>query len=324
MYQISELQQLLDQGINNYPYPSSPRNLYEPVSYLLGLGGKRLRPALVLLAADLFEGDVEKAIKPAMAIEFFHNFSLMHDDIMDKAPLRRGKPTVHARWNDETAILSGDIMLIEAYKLIAHVDAEILPQVIHVFNKVATEVCEGQQMDMNFEKESSVSIPDYIEMIKLKTAVLLGGSLQIGAIIAGSTIINQQLINEFGTKLGIAFQLQDDILDVYGDPEKFGKQVGGDIISNKKTFLLIKSLELAKDHLKLELEQLLIDQKIAAEEKVSRVTAVYNALNIKEIAHKKMMDYANDALECLDKINVADDRKLILKDFATHLIMRDK
>ncbi|WP_353137425.1 polyprenyl synthetase family protein [Pseudopedobacter sp.] len=324
MYQISELQQLLDQGINNYPYPSSPRNLYEPVSYLLGLGGKRLRPALVLLAADLFEGDVEKAIKPAMAIEFFHNFSLMHDDIMDKAPLRRGKPTVHARWNDETAILSGDIMLIEAYKLITHVDAEILPQVIHVFNKVATEVCEGQQMDMNFEKESSVSISDYIEMIKLKTAVLLGGSLQIGAIIAGSTTINQQLINEFGTKLGIAFQLQDDILDVYGDPEKFGKQVGGDIISNKKTFLLIKSLELAKDHLKLELERLLIDQKIAAEEKVSRVTAIYNALNIKEIAHKKMMDYANDALECLDKINVADDRKLILKDFATHLIMRDK
>ena len=324
MYKISELQQLLDQGINNYPYPFSPKNLYEPVSYLLGLGGKRLRPALVLLATDLFKGNVEKAIKPAMAIEFFHNFSLMHDDIMDKAPLRRGKPTVHAKWNDETAILSGDIMLIEAYKLIAHVDAEILPQVIHVFNKVATEVCEGQQMDMNFEIESSVAISEYIEMIKLKTAVLLGGSLQIGAIIAGSTTINQQLINEFGTKLGIAFQLQDDILDVYGDPEKFGKQVGGDIISNKKTFLLIKALELAKGDLKLELDELLADREIVPEEKVSKVTSIYNSLNIKEIAHKKMMSFANEALECLDKIDIADKRKLILKDFASNLIIRDK
>lgn len=287
MYKISELQLLLDQEINTYSYPSSPRNLYEPVSYLLGLGGKRLRPALLLLATDLFGGDVEKAVKPAMAIEFFHNFSLMHDDIMDKAPLRRGKPTVHEKWSDSTAILSGDIMLIEAYKLICEVEAVKLPACLKIFNTISTEVCEGQQMDMNFEKEEFVSIEEYIEMIRLKTAVLLGGALKIGAVIADASENDQELINDFGTKLGVAFQLQDDILDVYGDPEKFGKQVGGDIISNKKTFLLIKALELAKDDLKKKLEDLLNNQIITADDKVAQVTAIYNTLNIRKIAEEK-------------------------------------
>ncbi|ADY51811.1 Polyprenyl synthetase [Pseudopedobacter saltans DSM 12145] len=324
MYKISELQLLLDQEINTYSYPSSPRNLYEPVSYLLGLGGKRLRPALLLLATDLFGGDVEKAVKPAMAIEFFHNFSLMHDDIMDKAPLRRGKPTVHEKWSDSTAILSGDIMLIEAYKLICEVEAVKLPACLKIFNTISTEVCEGQQMDMNFEKEEFVSIEEYIEMIRLKTAVLLGGALKIGAVIADASENDQELINDFGTKLGVAFQLQDDILDVYGDPEKFGKQVGGDIISNKKTFLLIKALELAKDDLKKELEDLLNNQIITADDKVAQVTAIYNTLNIRKIAEEKMLNYAAEALHCLEKINVPTERKEVLRDFASKLITRDK
>lgn len=323
MYKISELQLLLDQEISSYPYPTSPKNLYEPISYLLGLGGKRLRPALLLLATDLFGGELKKAVKPALAIEFFHNFSLMHDDIMDKAPLRRGKATVHEKWKDSTAILSGDMMLIEAYKLISTAEASSLPEIISIFNTAAAEVCEGQQMDMNFEQEATVKVSEYIEMIRLKTAVLLGAALKIGAVIAHANEHDQNLIADFGIKLGIAFQLQDDILDVYGDPEKFGKQVGGDIISNKKTYLLIKSLELATGELKFRLDNLLNNKDFIAEEKVQQVTAIYDALNIREIAKQQMLKYAGKALDCLENIQVASERKAILREFASVLISRE-
>lgn len=323
MYNIPELQQILDKAVTSYQYPNQPQELYEPVSYLLGLGGKRLRPALLLMAVDAFGGNVLQATKPALAIEFFHNFTLMHDDIMDKAPLRRGKPTVHAKWNDAVAILSGDIMLIDAYKLISQVEASILPQVLTLFNTTAQEVCEGQQFDMNFEKEASVSIANYLNMIRLKTAVLLGGALKTGALIAHASTSNQNLIYDFGVNLGIAFQLQDDILDVYGDPEKFGKQIGGDIISNKKTFLLIKALELAKGSDQNLLISLLENKSIKAESKVEQVTNLYNKLSIKNIAEEAMLDFANRAIESLNAIAIPEDKKSVLKDFATQLIQRE-
>src|SRR5476651_2411466 len=247
MKQLTDLQVLISKAVDALKFPESPAELYEPISYILDLGGKRLRPSLLLMACDLFGGDVNKAIEPALAIEVFHNFTLMHDDIMDKAPLRRGKKTVHEKWNANVAILSGDAMMVEANKLMMKVDDPILRRVMDVFNETATGVCEGQQIDMSFEQRNNVLIDEYLNMIRLKTAVLLGGTLKIGAIIGGASLNDAQLLYSFGVNLGIAFQLQDDILDVYGDPEKFGKQVGGDILSNKKTYLLIKALELAKD-----------------------------------------------------------------------------
>lgn len=322
MYSISNLQELLDSAIREYKYPQQPLELYEPVSYLLALGGKRLRPALLLMATDLFAGDVKSAINPALAIEFFHNFTLMHDDIMDKAPLRRGNPTVHTKWNDAVAILSGDIMLIESYKLLMGINPAVLPQVLNVFNQTATGVCEGQQFDMNFEKQNQVQIEDYINMIRLKTAVLLGGALQIGALIANASTEDLANIYSFGENIGIAFQLQDDILDVYGNPENFGKQVGGDILSNKKTYLLIKALELARGEVKVELYKLLADSYYDASEKIQKVTAIYNQLNIRGLAQDAMMSYAEKGIQALDNIKVPDERKQVLKEFANKLTVR--
>jgi geranylgeranyl diphosphate synthase type II len=323
MYSISNLQQLITKAIAQQKYPVNPSELYEPISYLMNLGGKRLRPALLLMATDLFKGDVEKAIKPALAIEVFHNFTLMHDDIMDKAPLRRGNPTVHAKWNEAVAILSGDVMLVEAYKLIMQVKPAILPDILKIFNDTAVGVCEGQQIDMNFENYQEVKVDEYINMIRLKTAVLLGGALKIGALIGEAAENDAQLLYDFGEKLGIAFQLQDDILDVYGDPEKFGKQVGGDIISNKKTFLLIRALELAQGAQKEELQNWLSKTTFNAQEKVAAVTAIYNSLNIQDIAKKEMENYAAKGLASLDKIAVDEERKSVLKEFADMLMLRD-
>src|SRR5438067_240248 len=228
MKQLTELHALVSKAVDELTFPAYPTDLYEPISYILALGGKRLRPALLLMACDLFGGDVEKAIEPALAIEVFHNFTLMHDDIMDKAPLRRGKITVHEKWNANVAILSGDAMMVEANKFMMKVDDAILRRVMDIFNETATGVCEGQQIDMSFEQRNNVLIDEYLDMIRLKTAVLLGGTLKISSIIGGASTADAQLLYNFGVNLGIAFQLQDDILDVYGDPEKFGKQVGGD------------------------------------------------------------------------------------------------
>ena len=323
MQQIHQLQSSINQYISNKIYGSHPVELYEPISYIMALGGKRLRPCLLLMACDMFGGDVEKALAPALAIEVFHNFTLMHDDIMDKAPLRRGKPTVHEKWNANVAILSGDVMMVESNRLIMQVDDSVLRPVLNIFNDTATGVCEGQQIDMNFETMNQVSIAEYIDMIRLKTAILVAGTLKMGALVGGATNDEASLLYTFGEQLGIAFQLQDDILDVYGDPKKFGKQVGGDILSNKKTYLLIKALEMAQG---TDLEQLnywLNTVDFDAAEKVTAVKAIYNSLNIREQAEAEMSRFAERAMESFEKISLPDERKVILKEFADMLLVRE-
>ncbi|MES2276632.1 MAG: polyprenyl synthetase family protein [Bacteroidota bacterium] len=323
MKSLNELQTIILGAVNELQYPTQPPDLYEPISYILSLGGKRLRPALLLMACDVFGGDVNKAIKAALAIEVFHNFTLMHDDIMDKAPLRRGQITVHERWNPNVAILAGDAMMVEANKLMLQVDDNILRKVMDIFNTTATGVCEGQQFDMSFESRDKVSAGEYINMIRLKTAILLGGALKIGALIGGASEKDADLLYTFGEQLGIAFQLQDDILDVYGDPDKFGKQVGGDIIANKKTFLLIKAQELADEKQATELQQWLDDTQTASQAKVAAITGIYNNLQIREQAERAMQTYASNAFTALDSINLPDMHKQYLRGFADSLLVRE-
>jgi geranylgeranyl diphosphate synthase type II len=282
-----------------------------------------MRPVLVLISTELFGGNVLKALDAAIGIELFHNFTLMHDDIMDKAPLRRGNPTVHVKWNESAAILSGDVMFVEAYKLMIKVEDSILRKVLDIFSDTASGVCQGQQADMNFEKRDDVGLEEYIEMIRLKTAVLLAGSMQIGAIIGGAEQEQADLLYEFGENLGLAFQLQDDILDVYGDPEKFGKQVGGDILADKKTFLLIKARELAIGETALELDRWLNNSDVLPENKVNAITTIYNSIGVRKLAEAEMENYVLKALNALDKIAVDNTRKELLRGFAEHLLIRE-
>lgn len=323
MKHLTELQSIIAEAVEKLDLPEHPAELYEPVRYILSLGGKRLRPALLLMACDLFGGDVEAALEPALAIEVFHNFTLMHDDIMDNAPLRRGKATVHAKWNNNTGILSGDAMLVLSYQLMMQVEDRLLRPVLDIFNATALGVCEGQQLDMNFEKRNDVSIGEYLEMIRLKTAVLLGGALKTGALIGGADMEDAGLLNTFGENLGVAFQLQDDILDVYGDPEKFGKQVGGDIIANKKTYLLIKAFELADKQQTEELSNWISRANFDNDEKVAAVTAVYRSLGVRQYAENAMQDYARKAFQALDAINLPEDTKGLLRRFADGLLVRE-
>lgn len=323
MKQLEELQDLIHDAVGALNYPDKPADLYKPITYIMSLGGKRLRPALLLMACDIFGGNVNQAIKAALAIEVFHNFTLMHDDIMDKAPLRRGKATVHELWDQNVAILSGDAMMVEANKLMLQVPDQVLRRIMNIFNETATGVCEGQQFDMSFETRSDVSADEYIDMIRLKTAVLLGGALKIGAIIGGASETDASLLYTFGEQLGIAFQLQDDILDVYGDPDKFGKQVGGDIISNKKTFLLIKAQELATGTDATDLQHWLIATEFDAEAKVTAVTNIYNNLNIRTLASDAMATYAERAFAALDAINLPAENKQYLRAFADSLMVRE-
>lgn len=283
-----------------------------------------MRPVLVLLSAELFGGDIRKALDAAIGIELFHNFTLMHDDIMDKAPLRRGKPTVHAKWSKNTAILSGDVMFVEAYKMMIRVEDVILRQVLDIFSYTASAVCQGQQADMNFEKRADVSMDEYLQMIKQKTAVLLAGSMEIGALIGGADKHQSKLLYEFGENLGLAFQLQDDILDVYGDPEKFGKQVGGDILANKKTFLLITAKELAQKDDHTELARWIHGTDHEPAEKVKAITSMYDKLGIRKLAENQMEVYVRKALGALDLISVQNDTKALLNDFAETLLLREK
>ncbi len=323
MHSIEQLQSIINKAIADTKYKEQPPELYEPISYLMQLGGKRMRPVLVLISAELFGGNILKALDAAIGIELFHNFTLMHDDIMDKAPLRRGKPTVHAKWNESAAILSGDVMFVEAYKLMIKVEDNILRDVLAVFSDTASGVCQGQQSDMNFEKRDNVSIAEYLLMIRQKTAVLLAGSMQIGALIGGADKDQAALLYEFGENLGIAFQLQDDILDVYGNPEKFGKQVGGDILSNKKTFMLIKAKELAHDLVAAELDQWLnysMNDPIA---KINGITSIYNLLEVRKLAETEMERYVNKALGALDLVSVAGHKKELLRGFAEQLLIRE-
>lgn len=323
MNKLEELQHIISTAVEKLNMPDHPTELYEPVRYILALGGKRLRPALVLMACDMFGGDVKAAVSPALAIEVFHNFTLVHDDIMDNAPLRRGKATVHARWGQNVGILSGDVMLVQAYQLMMQVDDRILREVLDVFSTTAVGVCEGQQLDMDFEKRSEVGIDEYLDMIRLKTSVLLGGALKIGALVGGAVQEDAAQLYSFGEHLGIAFQLQDDILDVYGDPEKFGKQVGGDIIANKKTYLLIKALECANWGQRTELKDWLKAADFNASDKVRAVTAIYDALNIREYAEHEMNNQAKKAFSALEKIDLPEDKKRALKGFADGLLVRE-
>lgn len=323
MTSLHDLQGKINSEVDKLSFPLSPAELYEPIKYILSLGGKRMRPALLLMACDLFGGDAKKAISPALAIEVFHNFTLMHDDIMDNAPLRRGKVTVHEKWNKNVAILSGDVMLVESYKLMMQVDDRLLRQVMNIFNETAVGVCEGQQIDMEFETRNDVHIDEYINMIRLKTAVLLGGALKIGAIIGGANNEDAALLQTFGEQLGIAFQLQDDILDVYGNPEKFGKQVGGDILSNKKTFLHIEALELANKEQAEELRKWFSGTQFDPKEKVGAVTGIYDELNIRHNAWQTMHNYAEKAFSALNAISLPGASKQYLRGFADSLMLRE-
>ncbi|HEY1025881.1 MAG TPA: polyprenyl synthetase family protein [Sphingobacteriaceae bacterium] len=322
MYQISELQQIINEQISSKRYPVTPKELYEPITYMMGLGGKRMRPALLLIACNLFSDDISAAVDPAMAIEVFHNFTLLHDDIMDLAPLRRGNQTVHKKWNTNVAILSGDVMLVEAYKLLTSINPALLPDILTIFNRTAVEVCEGQQIDMDFEKQEHVSIEQYLEMIRLKTSVLLGASLKIGALLGGATSADAKLLYDFGVNMGLAFQLQDDILDVYGDPAKFGKQIGGDIISNKKTFLLIKARQLALGDDAASLQKWLTSSDLEA--KVSAVTALFTKLGVRQLAEAEMERFAEQGFASLGQIgSVPETRKELLRSFANRLFVRE-
>jgi geranylgeranyl diphosphate synthase type II len=323
MHTTEQLQQILDTAIQNLKFPEHPKQLYDPITYIINLGGKRVRPLLVLMATELFGEDANKSIHAAMAIEVFHNFTLVHDDIMDNAPLRRGKATVHEKWSTNTAILSGDVMMVEANKNLAKVNPAFLGPVLNTFNATAQGVCEGQQLDMEFEGRDDVSIEEYINMIRLKTAVLLGGALKLGAIIAGASEKDADLIYQFGENIGIAFQLQDDILDVYADPEKFGKQVGGDIIANKKTFLLLKAFELADGETRASLDMWTGYKEFNTQEKVDTVRQVYDTLDIQDIAKESMNNYLNKALALFAQINVSNEKKSNLLTLTEQLMARE-
>jgi len=300
---------------------TSPTQMYEPMAYIIGLGGKRVRPLLTLVGCDLFDVNPNQAIQSALAVELFHNFSLIHDDILDKAPLRRGNTTVHEKWNTDIAILSGDGMMVKAFDELCKSNPVHIHDLLKLFSKTALEVCEGQQYDMNFETQLVVSVNEYINMITFKTAVLLGCSLQMGSICANANTTNQNHIYEFGKNIGIAFQILDDVLDVYATDNKFGKQVGGDIISNKKTFLLLKAFELSSVDQNKSLSQLLLSSNMM--EKVEQVTKIYNDLNIKNIATNEANKYTEIALTHLKEIEANADKKESLKQFAFHLLNRE-
>lgn len=293
----------IESVIRKEKFGKRPASLYEPIRYIMSLGGKRLRPMLVLLAYGLYRRDFKKAIPYAVAVEAFHNFTLMHDDIMDNAPLRRNQATVHEKWNVNTAILSGDVMLVQVYDMLSKLHPEILSEALPKFNRTAREVCEGQQLDMDFETREKVSEKEYLEMIRLKTAVLLGFSLEFGALLAGAPESDQKLLYDFGVSIGVGFQLKDDLLDVYADKNKFGKQVGGDIISNKKTFLLIKALELAKGKNKKELERWIGLKKFNKSAKVKAVTAIYDDLGIQQLTERKIENYFTRGFNALGSMH---------------------
>lgn len=323
MEKIEHYISLVNDALQKLTYTKEPKNLYEPIRYALDIGGKRIRPALLLLANDMFGGKNASAMNAALAVEIFHNFTLLHDDIMDDAPLRRGKQTIYKKWDINTAILSGDVMFVNAIQLLAKSEDKFLAETLTLFNTTAVEVCEGQQYDMDFETKEKVSIDDYLKMIELKTAVLLAASLKIGAILADAKKDDAIHIYEFGKNLGIAFQLMDDILDLYGDPDKFGKQVGGDVIANKKTYLLLKAKELATGGVRKELEFCLSSTALSKTAKVERVKKIFDSLKIKQIAFEEMNLFYNTALSHLDSIDVTNDKKKVFEDFAKKLMHRE-
>ena len=323
-FQYISVQREIEESLQKLPLSGKPVELYEPIRYILNVGGKRLRPLLSVLGCYLFNEQFAKALAPALAVEVFHNFTLMHDDIMDQAPLRRGKQTVHEKWSTNVAILSGDVMLVKAYELLLDVDKENLHIVIQKFNKCACEVCEGQQLDMNFETSESVSIEEYLNMIRLKTAVLLGFSLELGAILGGADEKSAALLKNFGESIGLGFQLKDDLLDIYGNQQKFGKQVGGDIIANKKTYLLLKAMKDANEDQLTALNNWLKKKEFDPEKKVAAVKNIYDQLNIKAKTQELAENYFANSFNFLKELDIQPNRKDELIEFAEMLIHRDK
>ncbi len=313
----------IEKGLHDLRWDREPVGLYAPIAYTLSAGGKRLRPQLALLAAELYNVDLRAIVPAAMALEIFHNFTLLHDDVMDNAPTRRGRDTVHVRWNANTAILSGDQMLIEAYKQLGELPDDKLPKVLKWFNQMGTEICEGQQYDVDFETRNDVTRAEYIEMIRLKTSVLLGTALRIGAYLADANEADQQALYEFGVKIGIAFQIQDDILDVYGNPATFGKTIGGDILANKKTYMLLTAQQEADVQTSKELAYWLAknDDSLA---KITAITDIYNRLGIRAICEKVMLAYTQEAMQALDTVSVEDEKKYTLKQLAQQLLARNE
>lgn len=322
MYNLNQIQELVNRALKEIDFEKEPSELYTPIKYAIGVGGKRIRPALTLMSCNLFKEDLQDAIGAALALEVFHNFTLLHDDIMDNSDMRRNNPTVHKKWNKNVAILSGDAMAIKAYDLLLHSPPDKLKQLLSIFNLTAMQVCEGQQYDMNFEHRSFVAEDEYIRMIELKTAVLLAASLQIGAIIGGANAQDAKLIYEFGRNIGLAFQLQDDLLDVYGESKVFGKKIGKDILANKKTYLLIKAMSLAKGEQSQTLKKYLQMQEFNPEEKIRVFTEIYDAIGIRQLTELKVNYYFSNAMDAFEKINVRTERKEELNNVVEVLMNR--
>lgn len=320
MHSFLELSKLFEEKFNTRHFPSHTESLYDPAQYILGIGGKRIRPVCVLLGNELFDDITADAYNAATAIELFHNFSLIHDDIMDKAPVRRGMETVHIKYGESTALLAGDVMFVKAYEYLNKIEPHNLQKVLHLFNITAAQVCEGQQLDMDFEKRDTVSFDEYVNMITLKTSVLVAASLQLGAILGGAGTASQQHLYEFGKNLGIAFQVQDDYLDAFGDPEKFGKQIGGDILANKKTFLMIHALEVATGTDKEALLALLSSNPA---DKVQRVLDIFRKCKVDEWAKQLKENYYQTALQHLEDTAVVSVRKKPLLELAAYLMVRE-
>lgn len=322
MHSIQQYQGFISDYLQSQSKNKDPKNLYEPINYILGLGGKRMRPVLTLMSAEVFDTDYKKALPAALAVEVFHNFSLVHDDIMDDAPLRRGKITVHEKWNINTGILSGDAMLILAYQYFEKYEPTIFRNLAKLFSKTALEVCEGQQYDVDFETRDDVMISEYLKMIEYKTAVLVAAAMKMGAIIAETSEENGNLIYDFGLNLGLAFQLQDDYLDAFGNPETFGKQVGGDIIENKKTYLYLKAIEFSSLEEKEKLLQLYSVQMVDNFDKINSVKTIFNSTGASEATQKAICNFTLKAFETLKKMNISDGKKAILKNFGEKLMSR--
>jgi len=323
MQSLKKYQSFFESYLKEHPFEGQPSELYEPVQYIMQLGGKRLRPSMAMMACELFADDLKVVLPVAMAVEVFHNFSLVHDDIMDEALLRRGQATVHEKFGPNAAILSGDVMLVLSGQLLTQVrDERLIVPLVRVFNRAAIEVCEGQQMDMNFETRQDVSIPEYIKMISLKTAALLAASLEMGAIAAGAGAEAVKKVYDFGHHIGIAFQLQDDILDTFGDSQLFGKKIGGDIAQNKKTFLILKALEVGDDRQTRRLHQLMNAGPDDEQAKIEEVTTILQQLNIQSLAEAEKEKYKASAFEALDKIEVAKERKAPLIELAEMIVGR--
>jgi len=324
MYNSNELLSKVDTFIDQLPYNRQPSSLYDPIRYVLSIGGKRIRPVLMMLAYNLFREDPESILMQAVALETYHNYTLLHDDLMDNADMRRGQPTVHRRWDANKAILSGDSMLVLAYERMQQCDARHLPDVLKLFTETALEIGEGQEYDMSFESRNDVSENEYIEMIRLKTSVLLACAVKMGALLADAPAADIDRLYKFGEQLGLAFQLQDDLLDVYGDPEVFGKAIGGDITSNKKTYMLINAVNRADSRQRQELMRWIDARDFDREEKVAAVTRLYDEIGIRQLCEQKINYYFEECRKYLEKVDVADDRKRILLDYTDEMMKRRK